>query len=155
MGEITLLFDSNNSFSKLGRTWFEISSISISFFRYDARSSSVGQGSQHWSEQPPRGFGSRANFLVGTRPVLQIDKVLPVEDGTYRCRYYSTLNQARRNAGKVVVWFLLTVRCSAFAMVVWFWCKCSSGMVSVYVLCQTGNSACFVRCPDRSLLNWI
>ena len=37
-------------------------------YTYDARSSRDSEAPAHWSEDPPRGFGSRARLVVSPHP---------------------------------------------------------------------------------------
>ena len=57
-------------------------------YTYDARSATGNVASpQHWSEQQPRGFGSRARLVISPHPAqLVIANVRQSDAGMYRCR---------------------------------------------------------------------
>ena len=70
-------------------------------YTFDARSGS-GSGAHssasHWSEEQPRGFGSRARLVISPHPAqLVIDKVRPGDAGIYRCRVDFKSSQTRNS----------------------------------------------------------
>ena len=53
---------------------------------------------QHWSEQQPRGFGSRARLVISPHPAqLVIDNVRESDAGMYRCRVDFKQSQTRNS----------------------------------------------------------
>ena len=62
------------------------------YFRYDARDPSVN--ATLWSENPPRGFGTRAHFDPD-HVKLYVDSVKAHEGGLYRCRVDFLRSQTR------------------------------------------------------------
>ena len=68
-------------------------------YTYDARSAPGNVASpQHWSEQQPRGFGSRARLVISPHPAqLVIDNVRETDAGLYRCRVDFKQSQTRNS----------------------------------------------------------
>ena len=68
--------------------------------RYDAREALINATA--WSDEAPRGFGSRARFEPHTA-TLYIDTVQTEEDGLYRCRVDFKRSQTRNHLVNLTV----------------------------------------------------
>ena len=66
-------------------------------YTYDARSG-PGLAPSHWSEDQPRGLGSRGRLVITPHPAqLTIDSVRPGDAGLYRCRVDFKSSQTRNS----------------------------------------------------------
>ena len=66
-------------------------------YTYDARTSDL-LTPKHWSEQEPRGFGSRARLEIYPHPAqLEIQSVVAEDAGQYRCRVDFKSSQTRNS----------------------------------------------------------
>ena len=67
-------------------------------YTFDARSGPGLAPASHWSEDQPRGFGSRARLVISPHPAqLGIDSVRPGDAGLYRCRVDFKSSQTRNS----------------------------------------------------------
>ena len=66
-------------------------------YTYDARTSDILAPS-HWSEEEPRGFGSRARLVISPHPAqLVIENIQSNDAGLYRCRVDFKSSQTRNS----------------------------------------------------------
>ena len=66
-------------------------------YTYDARATDL-LSPKHWSEQEPRGFGSRARLVIHPHPAqLVIEAVEAGDAGQYRCRVDFKSSQTRNS----------------------------------------------------------
>ena len=66
-------------------------------YTYDARTSDL-LTPKHWSEEEPRGFGSRARLVIHPHPAqLVIEAVVAEDAGQYRCRVDFKSSQTRNS----------------------------------------------------------